>query len=258
MIVDTHTHLYLPQFQQENDEVVRRAINAGVERLIFPNVDLETIEPMRALHDHFPQNIYLAMGLHPTEIKEEWEPQLQCIFEEFEKNPQDYIAVGEIGMDLYWEKDSIERQREVFSRQLELASEHQLPVIIHSRDALGETLNIMRDKDLSAGAVFHSFGGTEEDIKKIRDTGDFYFGINGIVTFKNSGLKSILPSIGIDRIVLETDSPYLAPVPKRGKRNESSYIVNVATEVAAALNLTYEEVCERTTENAFRLFSRMQ
>lgn len=258
MIVDTHTHLYLPQFQSENDEVVCRAINAGVERLIFPNVDLETIEPMRALHSRFSQNSFLAMGLHPTEIGEEWEKDYETILDEFEKHPEDYIAVGEIGMDLYWEKDFIDQQREAFSRQLDLASALNLPVIIHSRDALKETLDIMRDNNPRSGGVFHSFGGTKEDVKKIKDAGDYYFGINGIVTFKNSGLKDVLPTIGIDRIVLETDAPYLAPVPNRGKRNESSYIVHVASALAEVFSLSYEEVCERTTKNAFRLFRRMQ
>lgn len=254
MLTDTHTHLYLPDYPEGGNEVVRRAMEAGVERLIFPNVDLATIAPMKALHDEFPQNTYMAMGLHPTEVGENWQADLSVIEEEVKKNRGQYIAIGEIGMDLYWDKSFAAQQREVFSRQIDLAVEENLPVIIHCREALPEVIEILSQKKVLPKGVFHSFGGTVEDVRKIRQTGDFYFGINGIVTFKNSGLKTVLPEIGLDRIVLETDSPYLAPVPKRGRRNESAYLVHIAAAVAEGMGVSFEDVADRTSDNSCELF----
>ncbi len=256
MIVDTHTHLYLDEFQPTPQDAVKRAIDAGVEKMIFPNVDLTTIEPMRQLHQLFPTNTFMAMGLHPTEVKDSWEDDLNMIEQEFVEHQAEYVAIGEIGIDLYWDKTFRSEQREVFARQLTWAYERSLPVIIHSRDGLDDILDVMDalHGNLPMG-VFHSFGGTIEDVERIRRRGDFYFGINGIVTFKNSKLREVLPAIGIDRILLETDAPYLAPVPHRGKRNESAFIVNIAAYVAQTLSLPASEIDTVTTTNAFRLFT---
>ena len=253
--IDTHTHLYLPSFETEEEnssDVVARAIASGVDRLIFPNVDKTTVSPMHELADRFPDNIFVAMGLHPTEIGEDWEGVLSEIESHFRSNRR-YVAVGEIGIDLYWDKTFADQQMQAFDRQIAKAVDLNLPVIIHSREGLDQTLEVLQGyRDVRA--VFHSFGGTEKDVDAIRRVGDFYFGINGIVTFKNSGLKATLPAIGLERILLETDAPYLAPVPHRGKRNESSYIPLIGATVADALSTDTETVAEATTTNAETLF----
>ncbi len=254
MLVDTHTHLYLPQFEGECEAVVKRAIDAGVEKMIFPNVDISTIAPMRKLHLTFPSNTFMAMGLHPTEVGEEIETVMRSIENEWQAHSDEYIAVGEIGIDLYWDKTFVDKQMEVFSRQIDIAVTYGLPVIIHCRDGLDEVLEVLSGKSELPSGVFHSFGGSDSDIERIREIGDFYFGINGIVTFKNSGLRNTLPCIGIERIILETDSPYLAPVPYRGKRNESAYIINTAQAVGAVFGMSLDEISCVTSENAHRLF----
>lgn len=253
MFIDTHTHLYLDEFSPDNGTVVQRAIAAGVEKMVFPNVDLSTIGPMMDLARRHPGNISMAMGLHPTEIKETWEDDLARVISYFSKYPGKFIAVGEIGIDLYWDKSFKFEQMAALQRQFEVAYELGLPAIIHCRDGLAEVLGVL-DRGVVPTGVFHSFGGTVEDVIEIRKRGDFYFGINGIVTFKNSRLKDVLPQIGLDRILLETDAPYLAPVPHRGKRNESAYLVHTAAFVAEALGVTIEEVAIATSYNATALF----
>lgn len=259
MLIDTHTHLYLPEFRTTEKpdgpaDAVRRALDAGVGKMIFPNVDLSTIQPMRALHEQFPSETFMAMGFHPTEVKEDWQDQLSVVLKEFEANRRDYIAIGEIGVDLYWDKTFEQQQMEAFDLQVALAVEAGLPIIIHQREALDQTLEVLKGHPGVRG-VMHSFGGTVEDVDKIRKVADMYFGINGIVTFKNSRLREVLPSIGLDRIILETDSPYLAPVPRRGRRNESAYLIHTAAHVAASLGVIDDEIASRTTANAARLFS---
>ncbi|MCM1076755.1 MAG: TatD family hydrolase [Bacteroides sp.] len=257
MLIDTHTHLYLDEFAPEKIETVRRALAAGVGRMVFPNVDLTTVDPMRELHDVFPDVTFMAMGLHPTEIGEGWQRALAKIKTELDSHPDDYVAVGEIGIDLYWDTTFRAEQIEAFSTQVDWAIERELPVIIHCRDGLSETIDVLAGKDRRPAAVFHSFGGNADDVKAIREVGDFYFGINGIVTFKNSRLADVLPMIGLDRILLETDAPYLSPVPYRGKRNESAYITHTAVKVAESLGVSVDDVSEITARNAMRLFSRM-
>ncbi|MCM1093386.1 MAG: TatD family hydrolase [Lachnospiraceae bacterium] len=252
MIVDTHTHLYLPEFDNPSEAVIR-ALNAGVGHLIFPNVDLGTIAPMKELYNAFSTQTSLAMGLHPTEITDIWEEDLERIKTELDSGTK-YVAIGEIGIDLYWDKQFREEQMKAFRAQCEWAVERDLPVIIHCREGLDEILEVFDSIERVPAGVFHSFGGTSEDIERIRRRGDFYFGINGIVTFKNSKLRDTLPSIGADRLLLETDAPYLAPVPHRGKRNESAFIIHTAAYVANHLGMTVEELSNVTTANAATLF----
>lgn len=254
MLIDTHTHLYLEEFQPSPQDAVTRAIQAGIKQMIFPNVDLSTIAPMQNLHNQFPQNTYLAMGLHPTEIKESWETDLSKVKNEFYQHKNKYIAVGEIGIDLYWDKTFKNEQMQALEQQFQWAVETNLPVIIHCREGLNEILEVLDGLVIKPKGVFHSFGGTNIDVERIRERGDFYFGINGIVTFKNSKLRETLPCIGIDRILLETDAPYLAPVPHRGKRNESVYLIHTAAHIAQHLSLTSEKVASVTTTNAKQLF----
>ncbi len=254
MLIDTHTHLYLDEFQPSPQEAVVRAIEAGVEKMIFPNVDLTTINPMKELHGMFQHNTFMAMGLHPTEVKETWEADLRKVYDEFEANNDKYIAIGEIGIDLYWDKTYRHEQMIVLQRQFEWAVSSNLPVIIHCREGLDEILEVLDSMSQMPRGVFHSFGGTVEDVERIRRRGDFYFGINGIVTFKNSKLREVLPTIGVERILLETDAPYLAPVPHRGKRNESAYIIHTAAHIAQHLSLSVEQVAQSTSNNAQSLF----
>lgn len=254
-MIDTHTHLYLEDFAPENDAVVERAISAGVDKLIFPNIDVNTVAQMRGLHSRYPENTFMAIGLHPTEVNaENVDDQLRFVNDELSAHPDEYIAIGEIGIDLYWDKQYRDRQMEVLSRQMNIAAEHNLPVIIHCREGLDEVLEVIEGLDKVPQGVLHSFGGTVEDVERIRKYGDFYFGINGIVTFKNSRLREVLPTIGVDRILLETDAPYLAPVPMRGKRNESAYIIHTAGYVANMLGISNQELDTITTANAKRLF----
>ncbi len=256
-LIDTHTHLYLPEFCGEDpaggSSAVRRAINAGVGHLIFPNVDLSTIAPMQALAREFPGRISCANGLHPTEVNASWRDVLQQILDA-EDTALPVVAIGEVGIDLYWDKTFREEQMQAFSRQCRIAVERRLPLIIHCREGLDEVLEVLSDFP-RLPAVFHSFGGTHEDVRRIRRLGDYYFGINGIVTFKNSRLREVLPEIGLDRILLETDSPYLAPVPFRGKRNESAYLPHICAHIAQSMEVTPEAVAAATTAGAARLFN---
>lgn len=275
-LIDTHTHLYCAEFltaeqprhrkkgapevtpvptPRGGEEAVERAVAAGVSHMIFPAISIPENAPMKALAARFPGKITMAMGLHPSEIGPDPKAELDIIEAEFRDNPGLYHAVGEIGIDLYWEQEHRSEQLYVFDRQCRLALELDLPIIIHCRDGLDEVLEVLRGLPAIPRGVFHSFGGTVEDVARIRELGDFYFGINGIVTFKNSTLPSVLPSIGLDRILLETDSPYLAPVPYRGRRNESSYLPATAQAVADALSLPLETVADVTTASARSLFN---
>lgn len=254
MAIDTHTHLYLPEFQPAPADAVKRAINAGVTHMVFPNVDLSTIEHMKRLHDQFPDSTSMAMGLHPTEIGPAWKEDIEVTDNELRTHQSDYVAVGEIGIDLYWDKTHAEAQMQAFEHQCRMAVELNLPVIIHCRDGLEETVEVIEGIKGLQG-VFHSFGGSVEDVELIRRrAGDFYFGINGIVTFKNCSVRNTLPTITPDRLLLETDSPYLAPVPHRGKRNESAYIIHTAAHIASHLGIPVEELDSITTANARTLF----
>ncbi len=252
MIIDTHTHLYLPEFQ-DPEQAVKRALDAGVGHLVLPNVDLTTLDAMFDLHKLFPDRTSVAVGLHPTEITDNYLADLALINDAFDQFP-DAVAVGEIGMDLYWDKTWREEQMDAFRIQCLWALERKLPIIIHCRDGLDEVLEVLSALPKVPAGVFHSFGGSVEDVDRIRKVGDFYFGINGIVTFKNSRLRDTLPHIGLERILLETDSPYLAPVPHRGKRNESAFIVHTAAYIASIMGVGIEDLERVTTENAINLF----
>lgn len=251
-LIDTHTHLYLPEFAGDESDPVCRAIDEGVSKMIFPNVDLNTVRPMLDLAARHKDSVYVAMGLHPTEVKDGWRDVLAGI-ESYMGNGTRYVAVGEIGMDLYWDKTHVDAQMQVFDTQVSKAVQLQLPVIIHCREALPQALEVLQGHRDVRG-VFHSFGGSEVDVDAVRRVGDFYFGINGVVTFKNSQLRNVLPAIGLERILLETDSPYLAPVPNRGKRNESSFLPLIARHISESMGFDEEKVADITTANAESLF----
>ena len=238
-LIDTHTHLYLPEFlaedgSEEKPDAVDRALGAGVGHMIFPNVDLTTIAPMKRLASAHPECVSMAMGLHPTEVADDWREALSIVSEELRAGG--YIAVGEVGIDLYWD-----------------ATGRGLPVIIHCRNALDETLEVLQGHP-AVRAVMHSFGGTPEEARRILEAGSYYFGINGILTFKRSTLPEAIKEIPADRLLLETDAPYLAPVPMRGRRNESAYLVHTAARMAEILGKSPGEIAESTSANAERLF----
>ena len=253
-IVDTHAHLYLDAFDNDLDDVVVRARAIGVEKILLPNIDETTVSDLKQTVDRYPSFLIPMMGLHPTNVREDWEQQLQIIYDELSR--PGYIAIGEIGIDLYWDKSSKERQVAAFERQLAWSIEKKLPVAIHSREAIPEVMESIKktgEKDLFG--VFHSFGGSIGELKEILELGNFYIGINGVVTFKKSGLMETLENCVLENIILETDSPYLAPVPYRGKRNEPGYLSEVVKKLSTIYRKTEEEITEITTQNAYRLFN---
>ena len=252
-MTDTHSHLYLSDFDADRAQCMERAIAAGVTRLVLPNVDLDSIPRMRAMHALWPDNTRMAMGLHPTELGPD-DSALQTVMAELDQHLEDYVAVGEIGVDLYWDASQAERQMRVFDAQVARAVELDLPVLIHSRNALDQTLEVLETYRGRVRGVMHCFGGTDADVDAVRRrAGDFYFGIGGVLTFKNSGLGATVPAIGLERILLETDCPWLAPVPWRGKRNESAMLPAVADRLAAILGIEKAEVDRVTSANSIDL-----
>ena len=253
-LIDTHAHLYAEEFDEDRMEMLQRAKNAGVQVMLLPNIDSSSIEPMEKLAALDASCIQM-MGLHPTYVKENWQEELAQIEKKLFDNPSHYCAVGEIGMDLYWDKTFIEEQKEVFRTQIRWAKELNLPIAIHVRKAFDELFEIM-DKEWipELKGVFHCYTGSVEQVKKILKYEQFYFGIGGVLTYKNAGLQEVLPHIPLNRLVLETDAPYLSPVPYRGKRNESSYVAEVAGKMVDILGLSMDEVKEITSQNAIELF----
>lgn len=250
--IDTHAHLYGEEFSADRTAVIERALAAGVSRLYLPNIDSTSIEGMLALEKQFPENCFSMMGVHPCYINENVEQELAIVREWLAKRP--FKAIGEIGLDFYWDTTYREQQYQAFRSQLELAREYSLPVAIHSRESTRECIDEVKAlQDGRLSGVFHCFSGTLEEAKEIIDLG-FYLGIGGVVTFKKSGLDKILEDIDMQYIVLETDAPYLAPVPYRGKRNESAYIPLIGEKIADVKNLKIEEVAAITTNNALKLF----
>ncbi len=252
IITDTHTHLYSDAFDEDRHEVIQKAIDHNIERFFIPAIDSETTESMYELEKDFPENIFLMMGLHPTHVKENFEEELAHIEEEFSK--RDFYAVGEIGIDLYWDKSTLEIQKEAFKRQIHLAKEKGLPIVIHCRDAFDEIFEVLEsEKDEKLYGIFHCFTGTFEQAQEALSY-NMKLGIGGVVTFKNGGIDKFMAEIPIENIVLETDSPYLAPKPYRGKRNDPVYILEVAKKLATIYGLALEDVAEITTANSKEVF----
>lgn len=254
MFVDTHTHLFVEQFDNDREEVVQRAIDAGVDVMLLPNIDVETIDAMHALSERFPDNCFPMMGLHPGSVKEGWKEQLEVIKKHLFSGK--YVAVGEIGMDLYWDKTFVEEQRQVFRMQVEWAKELGLPIAIHAREAFEEIFAILDEiNDDRLTGVFHCFTGTVDQAKHIMQYGGFKLGIGGVLTYKKAALDQVLVNVPLDQLILETDSPYLTPVPYRGKRNESSYLLHIAERLTDVYNVSLTEIEEVTSKNASELFA---
>ena len=250
--IDTHTHLFLSEFDSDRDQVILNAQKEGVEKLLLPNVDQSTFTDLDSLVRKYPDYCLPMIGLHPTSVKENPEKELSFVEDYLRENK--VFAIGEIGMDLYWDKTFVKEQEFAFRKQINLAKKYNLPIVIHARDSFNEIFSVMDEVfDEKLNGVFHAFTGTEEQAKRIVDWG-FKIGLGGILTFKNSGLDKVVKNVDINHIVLETDSPYLAPVPKRGKRNESSYIIYVAKKLAEIKDITLDQVAKVTTNNAKELF----
>lgn len=253
--IDTHTHLYSEEFEADREEMVARALAAGVSQLFLPNIDEDSITGMLELEARHPEHIFAMMGIHPCYVKETVEDQLNLVKAWLQQRP--FKAIGEIGLDFYWDKSLLTQQYRAFQEQLLLAREYGLPVSIHSREATRECINEVKSlQDGRLSGVFHCFSGTVEEAKEIIDLG-FYLGIGGVVTFKKSGLGEILEQIDLAHIVLETDAPYLAPVPYRGKRNESAYLPLAGEKLADIKNLKIADVASITSSNARKLFKTL-
>jgi TatD DNase family protein len=252
-LIDTHTHIYLTEFDDDRDEVVKRAVENGVVKLLMPNLDIDTAYKMLSVENRFPGICYPMIGLQPTSVKEDYVSQLDKL-ENLAANFRFY-AIGEIGIDLYWEQSNLNEQILAFKRQIEFALQKQLPIVIHARDSFPEVFKVIADYESSGlYGVFHAFSGSLKDAEKIVRMG-FKLGIGGVVTFKNSGLDKIVKEVGVENIILETDAPYLAPVPHRGKRNESSYLCLINDKVAGIFGLSTEETAKITYANSVQLFA---
>jgi len=252
--IDTHSHLYSEQFDNDRTTAINEAIALGIDTILLPNISSKYTNNLLKLCNQFPENCFPMMGLHPCDVSEgNFDSEMQHVEIELAKNK--YIAVGEIGLDLYWDKTKLEVQKRAFIHQIKLAKQYQIPIAIHVRDAFDEAIEIVEShNDNTLRGVFHCFTGSIVQAERVIDLKDFYLGIGGVITFKNSGLDQTIKEISLKNLILETDSPYLAPVPFRGKRNESKYLTKIAEKIAEIKNMTIKEIAEITTTNAKKLF----
>ncbi|MGL2992697.1 TatD family hydrolase [Flavobacterium sp. TSSA_36] len=252
ILTDTHTHLYSEEFDQDRGEMIQRAINAGVSRFFIPAIDSTCTQAMYDLEQDFPENVFLMMGLHPTYVKDNYEAELAHVASELTKRK--FYAIGEIGIDLYWDKTHLKEQQLAFRQQIQWAKKYKLPIVIHCREAFDEIFEILEEeKSPELFGIFHCFSGTYEQAL-LAISYNMLLGIGGVVTFKNGKIDQFLDRIDLQHLVLETDSPYLAPIPFRGKRNESGYVLNIAAKLAEIYGKSIAEIAAITTENSKRVF----
>jgi TatD DNase family protein len=252
MFIDTHTHLYAEEFNSDRKQLINKAINNGIGKFYLPNIDSTSIEGMLALEKEYPERCFAMMGLHPCSVNESVEKELEIVKDWLAKRK--FYAVGEIGIDLYWDKTFFAQQQHAFRTQIQWALDYNYPVVIHCRESFDEIYEILISFSQLPKTIFHCFSGNAEQAKKILDLGNFKLGIGGVLTFKNSGLDKVVEQTNLEHLVLETDAPYLAPVPFRGKRNEPSYMLEVARKLAQIKNVSTTEVEEITTRNAEFIF----
>lgn len=254
-MIDTHVHLYDQAFDDDRDATLQRAIAAGIDTFLLPAIDSHSLQRQETLADSAPIHCYEMMGLHPTSVQDDYEQELEVVRSKLFGKQRRYIAVGEIGLDLYWDTSRLDEQRDALRRQLQWAEELHLPVALHVRKAYNELFAILRDMNRSSySGVLHCFGGSEQEACRAVEMG-FYIGVGGVATFKNATLSRVAATMPLERIVLETDAPYLAPVPHRGRRNEPAYLPLVAQTIANMRNIPFEAVDEQTTINARTLFA---
>jgi TatD DNase family protein len=252
MLIDTHAHIYSEEFMHDVDEVLQRAYDNDVKKIILPNIDSGYVKRLLDLNDSYPHLCYPLMGLHPTSVDADYNDELEAV--KYWLGKRKFYGIGEIGIDLYWDRTYLNEQRDAFRRQLKLAKSHQLPVVIHVRESFNEVYSILKDEqDGTLKGIFHCFSGNETEARQVIEAG-FLLGIGGVITFKNSSLADLIKTIPVQSLVLETDAPYLAPVPKRGKRNESAYLVYVAQAVAKVYDISVNEIAQITSDNARSLF----
>jgi TatD DNase family protein len=252
MFVDSHSHIYSEEFNGDREEAIQRALDLGVSKIVLPNIDSSSIKPMLDLVSGYPEVCFPLMGLHPTSVKENYTEELDVVKQWLDQ--QQFYGIGEIGIDLYWDKTFLEEQIDAFRIQVQWAKERDLPVVIHVRESFDEVFGVLeKEAGDNLKGVFHSFTGSAEQAQRVIDLG-FKIGINGIVTFRNSGLGAVVERVALKNLLLETDSPYLSPVPKRGKRNESSNIIYIAEKIAELHSVSLDEIERVTTENTVELF----
>tara|TARA_B100001287_G_scaffold266214_1_gene259899 strand:- start:1135 stop:1902 length:768 start_codon:yes stop_codon:yes gene_type:complete len=252
IITDTHTHLYSESFDQDRDQIIKRALQSGVTRFFIPAIDSSYTQRMYDLEKKYPQNVFLMAGLHPTHVNNNYNKELEHIVQQLEVRK--FFAIGEIGIDLHWDKTTLELQQSAFRFQIQLAKKYKLPIVIHCRDAFNEVFEILElEKSNDLNGIFHCFTGTYAQAKKAISY-NMKLGIGGVVTFKNGNIDSFLSKIDLSDIVLETDAPYLSPVPYRGKRNESSYLINILEKVASIYSVDKQEIANITTQNSINIF----
>lgn len=253
--IDTHSHLFLEEFAEDLPLVMQRAKAAGVSRIYMPNIDCSTIKPLLDTVAQYPDYCFPMIGLHPTSVNSDFREELKVMKELLDQS-HPFVAIGEVGMDLYWDRTFINEQFEAFETQIQWSAEYLLPLVIHSRDSFEEVYQVIkRNEHKNLKGIFHSFTGTLEEAELLLQFDGFYLGINGVVTFKKSTLPEVLKNVPLERIVLETDSPYLTPVPNRGKRNESANVKDTLLKLAAIYQCSPENIAETTTMNALKIFS---
>ena len=253
ILTDTHTHLYSKEFDIDRTALIENAINTGITRFFLPNIDSESIPGILQIEEQFPDNCFAMMGLHPCSVNSTYQQELMVIEQWLSKRK--FIGIGEIGIDLYWDKTFFEQQQDAFRRQVQLAKKYNLPYIIHSRNSFNEVMKIVNEfKNDNIKAIFHCFSGNIQQAEQVIASGNFKLGIGGVVTFKNSGLDKVVEAIDLKHLVLETDAPYLAPTPHRGKRNDPEYLLLVAKKIAEIKNISVEEVAKITTQNSIEVF----
>lgn len=252
-LIDSHTHLYLPEFDNDRDELIEKAYQNKVIKMLMPNIDRDSLAPMLDIAEKYPKLCHSMIGLHPTYVKEDYNEQFADIFSYFQK--EKFVAIGEIGIDLYWDKKFLKEQIIIFRKQLQMAVDNNLPAVIHCRESYDDVMSVLNEfKQSPLRGVFHAFSGTIDQANEIIEHG-LFLGIGGIVTFKNSGLDKVIEKIDPENIILETDSPYLTPAPKRGKRNESSYIIYIAQKIADLKNMPLEQIADISSQNSRELFN---
>jgi TatD DNase family protein len=253
ILTDTHTHLYSKEFDADRNVLIEKAMAVGVKRFFLPNVDSESIPGMFQVEKQFSSTCFAMMGLHPCSVNANYQRELQVV--QYWLSKRKFVAVGEIGIDLYWDKTFFVQQQDAFRTQIQLARKYNLPYVIHSRNSFNEVMEIVNEfRDDTIKAIFHCFSGNVQQAEQVIATGSFKLGIGGVVTFKNSGLDKVVEAIDLKHLVLETDAPYLAPVPYRGKRNEPDYLLLVAKKIAEIKNISVEEVAVVTTKNSVEVF----
>ena len=255
--IDTHSHLFDSAFDSDRDLTVQRAIDVGVKKIVMPAVDSSSYAGMFALKNSYPEVFYLLSGLHPTSVNEmaNWQDELALVERLIRDSDKPFVGIGEVGLDLYWDKEHIEDQKLALCCQLDLALEFDLPVVFHTRDAFPQTIDLLEQyRGRGLKGIFHSFSGSYDDYQVLRSMGDFLFGVGGVVTYKRSSVAEVVCQLPLEELVLETDAPYLSPVPMRGKRNESSYTIHTAQFLAQLKSVDVSVVAEITTHNAERMF----